>query len=97
MAAEAPHIDIGDDAALLRLVETMRADGQPRVLRHDGEDVAMLVPVPAPPKRRKGRVRTQADYEAFLSAAGAWKGVDVDKFIADIYESRKSSRPPVEL
>lgn len=43
--------------------------------------------------------RTKADYEAFLSAAGSWKGlVDPEKLITDIYESRRlSSEPPVEL
>lgn len=55
------------------------------------------MPVPKKAKRRRGK--TKADYEAFLSSAGAWKDlVDSDKLIADIYESRRhSSRPPVEL
>lgn len=47
-------------------------------------------------QRRAKREITEADYEAFLSAAGSWNGlVDADKLIADIYESRRiSSRPP---
>jgi len=50
--------------------------------------------VPAKKKREK----TQADYEAFKSAAGGWKDIDTDKLIADIYVSRRrSNRPPVEL
>lgn len=37
------------------------------------------------------------DDSAFLSAAGGWSDVDTDAFLDMIYESRKSSRPPVEL
>jgi hypothetical protein len=41
---------------------------------------------------------TDADLAAFRSAAGAWGDVDVDEFIAYIYERRKlSSRPSVGL
>jgi hypothetical protein len=44
-------------------------------------------------------VGTAEDYAAFRSAAGGWKDlIDVDRFIEDIYESRRiSTRPPVEL
>jgi hypothetical protein len=44
-------------------------------------------------------VGTAEDYAAFRSAARGWKDlVDVDRFIEDIYESRRiSTRPPVEL
>lgn len=40
---------------------------------------------------------TDEDDEAFLSAAGGWSDVDIDEFLKDIYESRRSSRPPVDL
>ncbi len=42
--------------------------------------------------------KTEADYEAFHSAAGSWSDVDTDAFIKNVYESRRnSSRPPVRL
>lgn len=41
--------------------------------------------------------KTAEDYEAFLSAAGSWKDVDTDRLLKDIYASRRSSRPPVDL
>jgi hypothetical protein len=44
-----------------------------------------------------GRERTEEDYETFLSSFGSWSDVDVDILLKDIYESRQSSRPPVEL
>lgn len=90
MASEVKAIDISDVPELVRLAEEVRTTGERRLLRRDGEDGAMLVP--ARPRRK--RAKTKADYEAFLSSAGSWKDVDTDKFIADVYESRKrSSRP----
>ena len=42
--------------------------------------------------------KSEADHEAFLSAAGSWNGlIDPDKLIADIHESRRlSTKPPIE-
>ena len=97
--ARAPRpIDIGNLPELLHLVEEVRGSEEARVLRNDGEDLAILTPLRAPSKRRSRRVKTKADYEAFLAAAGSWKDVDTDKLVADIYESRRrASRPPVEM
>lgn len=42
--------------------------------------------------------KTAADLKAFVAAAGSWKDADTDKFIANIYKSRKSSsRPQIKL
>lgn len=91
-------MDISNVPELLRLVEEVRRNAEPRVLRRDSEDLAILTPVKPAPRRKPRRGKTKADYEAFLSAAGSWKDVDTDKLIAEIYKSRRrSSRPPVEL
>ena len=99
MSREIRPIDISDTPELLRLVEELRKGDEPRMLRRDREDLAILTPVKGPAKRKRKLAETKADHEAFLSSAGSWKGiVDTDKLVADIYESRKrSSRPPVEL
>ncbi len=99
MAKELKAIDISNAPELLRLVEELRKGDEPRVLRRDSEDLAILTPVNKSPKRTAKRAKTRADHEAFLSSAGSWKGiVDTDNLVADIYESRRrSSRPPVEL
>lgn len=99
MARELRPIDISDIPELLRLVEELRKGDEPRVLRRDSEDLAILTPVKGLSKRRAKRAKNKTAYEAFLSSAGSWKGiVDTDKLVADIYESRRrSSRPPVEL
>jgi hypothetical protein len=100
MAEHLEAIDITEDPALLRVVEEVRAGNKPRVLRRNGEDVALVVPLAHTSARnRRDRPKTEADYEAFRSAAGGWKDlIDVDQFINDIHESRRiSTRPPVEL
>ena len=101
MAKELTPVDISNTPDLLRLAEEVRRSGQPRLLRRDSEDLAVLSPVATPTTRRprKAKTYTEADREAFLSSAGGWKdNVDVDKFLEDNYASRdRSSRPPVEL
>lgn len=99
MQKELKHIDISNLPDLLRIVEEVQTTQQPRILSRDSEDMAILLPVTHKSKKRMKSERTEEDYEAFLAAAGSWKGlVDADKLIADIYESRNlSTKPPVEL
>lgn len=98
MARELKVTDIGDLPELVRLAEEVHDTGEPRLLRREGEDLALLTPVTPAVTSRRGRKKTQADYDAFRAAAGSWKDVDTDKLLEEIYESRRlSSRPPVEL
>jgi hypothetical protein len=98
MARELRPIDITHVPALRELIAELAASNEPRVLRADSEDLAILTPVRATKRRRRGRAKTAADYEAFLASAGGWKElVDTEQLKADIAESRRSSRPPVEL
>ena len=96
MAKEMDYIDISSIPDLLRIAEEVRTTKKPHVLRRDNEDLAVLIPIT--PARHRAK-RTKADYNAFLAAAGGWKGlVDTDKLIEDIYESRAlSTEPPVEF
>ncbi len=99
MARSLTPIDISNTPDLVRLVEEVTESGKPRMLRHADKDVAVLLPVKkGASHERTGRKKTTADYEAFRSSAGGWKDVDVDKLLADIYESRTiSTRPPVDV
>ena len=98
MATEFKPIDISRVPELVRLAREVKDTREPRVLRWEGEDIAVLVPV-KPAFRPRKRTKSAADYEAFLSSAGGWRDlVDTEKLIEDIYESRRiSSRPPVAL
>ncbi|MGH2494486.1 MAG: hypothetical protein ACRDIV_07260 [Ktedonobacteraceae bacterium] len=99
MAKEMRSIDISGVPDMVRIAEEVRTSGRPRILRRNGEDMAMVIPIAHGHKSKSKRTRTKADYDAFLSAAGGWKGlVDADKLLADIYESRElSTKPPIEL
>ena len=97
MAKEQSAIDISHVPELERLAEEVRETGTPRMLRRGNEVIARIVPV-APlranlPARHRARAKTQADMEAFLSAAGSWKGlVDGEQLKKDIKEARGSNR-----
>jgi hypothetical protein len=98
MAKEPKHIDISSIPELLSIAHEVQRTNEPRLLRQDDEDVAILMPIKATPKRRRTAAKTKEDYEAFKSAAGGWKDVDTDQLITDIYADRRiSNRPPVEL
>lgn len=101
MSKELHAIDISHTPELRRIAEEVRRTRQPRVLRHKGEDLAMLVPLPptqTASSRARTRTFTEEDDRAFLASAGGWKEVDTDRFLADNAASRRAStRPPVEL
>jgi len=56
VAKELRHVDISNMPELLKLAEEVGASKEPRVLRRDDEDLAVLMPVrkhPTPPSRAK--------------------------------------------
>jgi hypothetical protein len=82
-------VDVTDAPEVLRLAEEVRRSKVPRILRRNGEEIAVLTPVPAT-RTRWSKAKTEADEEAFLASAGGWRGViDVVKFIEDLDESRR--------
>ena len=98
MVREATPIDISHVPDLVRLAEEVRATRTPRLLRTNGEDLAILMPPRRAPARRRSDWRpNEQELAAFRASAGGWKDVDTDRFLEDVYESRGSSRPPVEL
>ena len=55
MAREPKRIDITNVPELLRIAEEVRASQEPRVLRRDNEDVAILMPARRARKPTRGR------------------------------------------
>jgi len=99
MAKEMRSIDISGVPDMVRIAEEVQTSGRPRILRRNGEDMVIVIPIAHGRKRGTRRARTQANYDAFLLSAGGWKGlVDGDKLLADIYESRElSTKPPIMI
>jgi len=95
MAEQPKSTDISDVPDILRLAEEVRRAGEPRVLRGDGEDLDMVVPMPRPRKTRLKKP-TAADYAAFRSAAGSWADIDTDTLIEDIYRARGEGTRPID-
>ncbi|MDO8691445.1 MAG: hypothetical protein Q7R39_15800 [Dehalococcoidia bacterium] len=98
MERKLKRIDVSGVPELLTIAEEVRNTRDPRLLRRDNEDLAIVMPVKPASKPRTRRVKTKADYESFRSAAGGWKDVDTDRLVADIYADRRiSNRPAIEL
>lgn len=93
MAEHIDPLDIDDTPDLVRLAEEVHHSHQPRVLRRDGEDLAMVVPLPRNATSRHKKP-TAADIQAFRSAAGSWSDIDTDKLLENIYAMRTRSNPP---
>ena len=93
MAEQPPSIDVSDVPDVLRLAEEVRRSGEPRVLRGDGEDLAMVVPLP-PATAVPFKKPTAADFESFRRAAGSWADIDTDRLIEDIYRARREGTRP---
>ena len=97
MVAEPVPVDLDTLPDLAALAEEVRRTGTPRVLRRDGEDVALLMP----PRRAKHRQDAPTPNEALraLEASfGAWRGlVDGEQLKRDLRSARGNRRPPVQL
>ena len=93
MGMEYAPVDIGTGNVpdLADLAEEVRRTNRPRVLRRAGEDIAIIAPMKRKPMRSPFKMKSRADIDALLSAAGGWKEVDTDRLKADIYESRRMS------
>jgi hypothetical protein len=97
MSRTLKYVEIDDAPDVLKLAEDVNVSNEPVVLRRNGEDIAVLEPMPR--SRKPHRATPEERREAFRSAAGSWKGiVDGDKLIAEIYaDRRRSNRPVPEL
>jgi hypothetical protein len=82
---------------LRQVVREVRRTRTPIVLREQGEDLAVLTPIPAG-RRRRGKAITEEDIQATLSVFGAWKGkIDPAVFKRRMKAGREDDRPPVRL
>jgi hypothetical protein len=99
MTSELAPIDIHQVPELARLVDEVRASRKPRRLVAGDEDVALLVPTPATPRRSRRAWRPRPeDLAAALALAGAWKDqIDPDEFKRERQELQIDDTPPLRL
>lgn len=92
MAKAVVHVDISDDVDLLQLAQEVQAMNEPRVLRHEGADLAILAPVKR--RRRSSGKATSADDTLWnIVGMGSSEGpTDVSgnkyEYLSDAYESK---------
>ncbi|MEA2515366.1 MAG: hypothetical protein QOJ59_4855 [Thermomicrobiales bacterium] len=82
-------VEIKDIDDLLRVVKEARGQEEPLVIQDNGAEI--VVPASRHPSRRRRTLeeRANADEEAFLSAAGSWKGlIDPEELKKQIYDAR---------
>ena len=89
MARELKRIDISNVPELLRIVEEVRSSEEPRVLRRDGEDLAVLTPMKGRRRPVRGKPFTKTDSLWNLVGIGHSGLGDVSetkhKYLADAY------------
>lgn len=89
------RVVLGPDLDLLRLVEAVKDDKEPRVLEKDGEDVAVVVSTDEYFGLAQQKVDIWEGYDpqkvkqALRRSAGALSGVDTTALIKDIYAARQ--------
>src|SRR3712207_6592976 len=95
MMREADTFDINRIPELARLARQVSVSKRALRLTDEEGTVAVLMPV-AKPRRPRRRVPSAKDREAFLAAAGSWKGnVDVDRLKEGLAESRRIPPRPL--
>jgi hypothetical protein len=96
MAKEPKHIDISGIPELLSIAEEVRRTNEPRILRQDSEDLAILAPIKTVAKRSAKGKPTSADDPLWNIVGMAHsKGPgdvseNVDKYLAEAYLSHHS-------
>jgi hypothetical protein len=95
MAEQIQPIDISNQPDLVRLAEEVRTTRKPRLLRHNGEDVAVLKPTQTSAHRTpRSKLFTENDalFRLIGTADGPEDGVtdvseNVDRYLADAYSN----------
>jgi len=83
---------------LRRIAADVQQEKRPRLVSIAGGGNITLAPAHKKRRRPTPDEKAETDEEAFLSAAGSWKGlVDPEEFKRQIREGRSSNRPYVEI
>jgi hypothetical protein len=106
VVSEVQSIELADIDDLAALVDDVRRSGRSRILRRDGEDVAVLMPAGNEANRRSRSTRraqpTVAEVKrsqaGIKAAIGSWKDVDADTLKDELRSQRNiATRPSVDL
>jgi hypothetical protein len=95
MAKELRRVALTPETDLLRVVEDVNRDKEPRLIEREGEVLAVvLFPEDYPATRSLPTSKRRK--KELLSLAGTWSDLDADGMIKDLYKARHeapASRP----
>lgn len=92
--SESNSIDISDMPDVIKVVEHASKSGRSISLRQGQAVVATVQPTikkRTPPRRGK---LTQEQIDRAMSAAGSWRHIDAEEFIAQVYATREMDDRP---
>jgi PHD/YefM family antitoxin component YafN of YafNO toxin-antitoxin module len=94
MAKEPRRIAIGPETDLLRVLEEVHADKEPRVVEKEGEAIAAIISM-----EDFATALGPSEEGMAMALAGAWKDLNTDSMVEAIYRARHESPPstPVRL
>jgi hypothetical protein len=100
MAQEREYLEVGQSPEILRLAEEVSRSGLPRVLRRNGEPLAIVRPIASSSRRRSGSVRpppTNAWLEGLIGISESDGSGDVSanvhRYVADAVRAEADDRP----
>ena len=93
MARTAKRVIVESGTDLLRVLEEVRGDRQPRIVEKEGKTVAAVIDIgdldkvlTTPP--------TAEDIKAAFAVAGSWSDVDAESLKRSIYDGRRTGSRP---
>jgi hypothetical protein len=93
MAKELKPIDVSKAPELLSIATEVRDTGEARVIKSNGEDLAIVMPVPPKARRRSSRATSQEDRDAILGLIGIGESAEPtdiarhkNDYLAEAYE-----------
>ena len=93
MGREIKRVAVRGDTDLMRILEEVRNDKQPRIVEREGEGLAAIIDLQDLSKVLTEEP-TREDLETALKAAGAWRDIDAAALKRYIYEGRERGTRP---
>jgi len=93
MSRVARRVNVESAGDLLRVLDDVKEDHEPRIIEKEGENVAAVIDI-GDLHRVLAVPPGEADIEAAFAVVGAWKDVDAVALKRSIYEGRRTGSRP---
>ncbi len=89
---QARRVTLKPDTDLVQILEEVHRDRVARIIERDGEPLALVLP-PDAAAAAVSEPASRRNRERLLALAAAWRDLDVDGMIEDVYQARHASPP----